>query len=205
MWTYEETKMNSRDWNKKHAEENGKNPNVSWGCQDYFLYAMEDGYIVSYTTGSLPTVEEEIYYKGRNHDFWLVEEKGVITFYRNENGNIKKVKEVYGTIVEDERIIWDGEGNHPLFGLSEFINYKIKHTKAPETKIETTKSETTESTLYEATSLFMSKADVRSYVLDNRDIYEGYIIRSLNNWDSDTIYRWEEKDNGKIIWKKEKV
>ena len=68
-----------------------------------------------------------------------------------------------------------------------------------------TKSETTETTLYEATSLFMSKADVRSYVLDNRDIYEGYIIRSLNNWDSDTIYRWKELDNGKIIWIKEKA
>lgn len=198
MWTYEETKMNLRDWNKKHAEENGKNPNVVWGCQDYFLYAMEDGYIVNYTTGSLPTVEEEIYYKGRNHDFWLVEEKGVITFYRNENGNIKKVKEVYGTIVEDERIIWDGEGNHPLFGFSEFTNYKIKHTKAP--KKETV--ETTKSTLIEYNGNFSSTEEVRSYILDNREDYKGYIVRSSNGWDGDILYLWKELDNGKIIWTK---
>lgn len=92
----------------------------------------------------------------------------------------------------------ENQGNYGYLKLEETT--EIENSKLVETK-----SETTESTLYEATSLFMSKADVRSYVLDNRDIYEGYIIRSLNNWDSDTIYRWEEKDNGKIIWRKEKA
>jgi hypothetical protein len=79
------------------------------------------------------------------------------------------------------------------------------YNEEPKQKTPVEKSETTKSTLYEATSLFMSKTDVRNFVLDNREIYEGYIIRSLNNWDNDTIYRWEEKDNGKIIWRKEKA
>lgn len=202
MWNYEETKMNLRDWNEKHALENGKNPKVCWGCQDYFLYAMEDGYIVRYTTGSAPTVEEEIYYKGRNHDFWLVEEKGVITFYKNENGNVKKVKEVFGTIVEDKRIRWDGEGNHPLFGYSEFMNYRIKHAEPPKQETLGEKSETTKSRLIEYNGNFNSTEEVRSYILDNREDYEGYIVRSSNGWDGDVLYLWKELDNGKIIWTK---
>lgn len=52
---------------------------------------------------------------------------------------------------------------------------------------------------------FESTEDVRNFVLDNRDEYDGYIVRSYNGWDSDTIYRWQELANGKIIWRKEKA
>jgi hypothetical protein len=128
-----------------------------------------------------------------------------------------------GTIYQNYKIvftekgaysIWSNKGEFVEVGaildmnklalISNIEDYK-EETKqeTPVEKSETTKS--TESTLYEATSLFMSKADVRNFVLDNREIYEGYIVRSLNCWDSDTIYRWEEKDNGKIIWRKEKA
>lgn len=52
---------------------------------------------------------------------------------------------------------------------------------------------------------FESTKDVRNFVLDNRDEWDGYIVRSNNCWDSDTIYRWQELANGKIIWRKEKA
>ena len=52
---------------------------------------------------------------------------------------------------------------------------------------------------------FKSTKDVRNFVLDNRDEWDGYIVRSNNCWDSDTIYRWQELANGKIIWRKEKA
>lgn len=35
--------------------------------------------------------------------------------------------------------------------------------------------------------------------------WDGYIVRSYNGWDSDTIYRWQKLANGKIIWRKEKA
>ena len=52
---------------------------------------------------------------------------------------------------------------------------------------------------------FRLTEDVRNFVIDNRDEYDGYIVRSYNGWDSDTIYRWQELANGKIIWRKEKA
>ena len=62
-----------------------------------------------------------------------------------------------------------------------------------------------DSTLVEYNGNFSSTAEVRGYVLDNRDEYEGYIVRSGNCWDGDTIYRWQELDKGRIIWRKTKA
>ncbi|MDY3769004.1 MAG: hypothetical protein SOZ83_05345 [Sphaerochaetaceae bacterium] len=46
--------------------------------------------------------------------------------------------------------------------------------------------------------------NIRNYILDNRDEYDGYIIRSNNCWDKDTTYLWQERANGEIIWRKQK-
>lgn len=62
-----------------------------------------------------------------------------------------------------------------------------------------------ENPIIEYNGNFSSTKEVRSYILDNMEVYEGYIVRSRNGWDSDIIYRWKELDNGKIIWIKEKA
>lgn len=62
-----------------------------------------------------------------------------------------------------------------------------------------------ENPIIEYNGNFSSTKEVRSYILDNMEVYEGYIVRSRNGWDSDTIYRWKKLDNGKIIWIKEKA
>lgn len=46
--------------------------------------------------------------------------------------------------------------------------------------------------------------NIRNYILDNRDEYDGYIVRSNNCWDKDITYLWQEKANGEIIWRKQK-
>lgn len=46
--------------------------------------------------------------------------------------------------------------------------------------------------------------NIRNYILDNRDEYDGYIVRSNNCWDKDIIYLWQEMANGEIIWRKQK-
>lgn len=193
--------MNAREFNRQHAIENGKNPDVFWGMQDYFLYAMENGRISSFTTGSLATVEEEIEAKGRDYDFWLVEKDGLISFYRKEKGKWIVVKTVRGRVVEDKEV------EEKLFGAIRFMNYVI--VKDEEKVSAPVKEEVKpESRLVEygcSSREFESTEDVRNFVLDNRDEYDGYIVRSNNNWDSDTIYRWQELANGKIIWRKEKA
>jgi hypothetical protein len=52
---------------------------------------------------------------------------------------------------------------------------------------------------------FNSTKEVREWILNNRDTVDGYIIRGYNAWDGNTIYRWQELNNGKIIWRKEKA
>lgn len=52
---------------------------------------------------------------------------------------------------------------------------------------------------------FDSTTQCRNYIIDNKEEWDGYIVRSYNGWDSDTIYRWQELANGKIIWRKEKA
>lgn len=156
-------------------------------------------------------VAKEIDYKDLNHDLWIVEENGTIQVWKRPRSNklsrdficCEMVEEKKGTIKATGETVQICVMAFDLYTVDFELDTKCVETK-PVEKSETTKS-TTETTLYEATSLFMSKADVRNFVLDNRDIYEGYIIRSLNNWDSDTIYRWEEKSNGKIIWHKTKA
>ena len=172
---------------------------------------LENGKLANY--GNIGNdVAKVIDSKDLNHDLWIVEENGTIQVWKRPQSNklsqgiirCEMVEEKKGTIKATGETIQICVMAFDLYTVDFELDTKSVKTKSVE-KSETTKSETTESTLYEATSPFLSKADVRNLVLDNRDIYEGYIIRSLNNWDSDTIYRWEEKDNGKIIWRKEKA
>lgn len=51
-------------------------------------------------------------------------------------------------------------------------------------------------------SEFDDTHNIRNYILDNRDEYDGYIVRSNNCWDKDIIYLWQERANGEIIWRK---
>lgn len=195
--------------------------NINWEKEGYKLYAMNDGYIMSFTMGSTESIEKEIMHKGtRDYDFWLVEKDGVIDFYTTKFDilapgceiEVTKVKTVKGKIVENGVVSFEGNEVNPFgaFGggvLISFKNYRIVREKEP--KVKMVEEETMpKSRLVEygcSSREFESTEDVRNFVLDNRDEYDGYIVRSYNGWDSDTIYRWQELANGKIIWRKEKA
>lgn len=173
-----------------------------FGWKEYRLFAMNDGYIKNFTTSSADcTIEQEIAYKGRSYDIWLVEKDHVITYYREESGKYVAFKQIKGTIVED-RIVEGDEASRPFDGnICSFQNWKIMKDKKEEPKQETKPI----STIIDFDGNYSNIAELKSYILDNREDYEGYRIRSRNNWDSDVIYRWQELDNGKIIWRKEKA
>ena len=183
------------------------------------MYAMNDGYIMSFTMGCSKSIEEEIEYKGTvDYDFWLVEKDGVIDFYTTKFDilapgceiEVTKVKTVKGKIVENGVVSFKDNEVSPfcVFGggiVIAFKNYRIVREKPVKILMEEAEPE---SRLVEygcSNREFKSTEDVRNFVLDNRDEYDGYIARSYNGWDSDTIYRWQELANGKIIWRKEKA
>ena len=191
--------------------------NINWEKEGYKLYAMNDGYIMSFTMGWSESIEEEIMYKGtRDYDFWLVEKDGVIDFYTTKFDilapgceiEVTKVKTAKGKIVENGVVSFEDNEVNP-FGADvafSFKNYRIVKEKEP---VKIVKEEAKpKSRLVEygcSNREFESTEDVRNFVIDNRDEYDGYIVRSYNGWDSDTIYRWQELANGKIIWRKEKA
>ena len=194
--------------------------NINWEKEGYKLYAMNDGYIMSFIMGCSESIEEEIMHKGtRDYDFWLVEKDGVIDFYTTKFDilapgceiEVTKVKTVKGKIVENGVVSFEDNEVNP-FGavggsaLFSFDNYRIVKEKEP---VKIVKEEAKpKSRLVEygcSNREFESTEDVRNFVIDNRDEYDGYIVRSYNGWDSDTIYRWQELANGKIIWRKEKA
>ena len=192
---------------------------IKWEKEGYKLYAMNDGYIMSFTMGCSKSIEEEIEYKGTvDYDFWLVEKDGVIDFYTTKFDilapgceiEVTKVKTVKGKIVENGVVSFKDNEVSPfgVFGggiVIAFKNYRIVREKPVKILMEEAEPE---SRLVEygcSNREFKSTEDVRNFVLDNRDEYDGYIVRSYNGWDSDTIYRWQELANGKIIWRKEKA
>ena len=194
--------------------------NINWEKEGYKLYAMNDGYIMSFTMGLSESIEEEIMYKGtRDYDFWLVEKDGVIDFYTTKFDilapgcviEVTKVKTVKGKIVENGVVSFEDNEVNPFGAVGggvaiSFKNYRIVKEKEP---VKIVKEEAKpKSRLVEygcSNREFESTEDVRNFVIDNRDEYDGYIVRSHNGWDSDTIYRWQELANGKIIWRKEKA
>ncbi len=192
---------------------------IKWEKEGYKLYAMNYGYIMSFTMGCSKSIEEEIEYKGTvDYDFWLVEKDGVIDFYTTKFDilapgceiEVTKVKTVKGKIVENGVVSFKDNEVSPfgVFGgdiVIAFKNYRIIREKPVKILMEEAEPE---SRLVEygcSNREFKSTEDVRNFVLDNRDEYDGYIVRSYNGWDSDTIYRWQELANGKIIWRKEKA
>ena len=192
---------------------------IKWEKEGYKLYAMNDGYIMSFTMGCSKSIEEEIEYKGTvDYDFWLVEKDGVIDFYTTKFDilapgceiEVTKVKTVKGKIVENGVVSFKDNEVSPfgVFGggiVIAFKNYRIVREKPVKILMEEAEPE---SRLVEygcSNREFESTEDVRNFILDNRDEYDGYIVRSNNGWDSDTIYRWQELANGKIIWRKEKA
>ena len=195
--------------------------NINWEKEGYKLYAMNDGYIVPFTMGSTESIEEEIMYKGtRDYDFWLVEKDGVIDFYTTKFDilapgceiEVTKVKTVKGKIVENGIVFLKKNEVNPFGaiggGVSPYIyNYRVvrENNLYKVEKVEETKPKSRFVEYGCSNREFESTEDVRNFVLDNRDEYDGYIVRSYNGWDSDTIYRWQELANGKIIWRKEKA
>ena len=190
---------------------------INWEKEGYKLYAMNDGYIMSFTMGWSESIEKGIMRKGnRYYDFWLVEKDGVIDFYTTKFDDsipgfeieVTKVKTVKGKIVENGVVSFEDNEVNP-FGADvafSFDNYRIVKEKEP---VKIVKEEAKpKSRLVEygcSNREFESTEDVKNFVIDNRDEYDGYIVRSYNGWDSDTIYRWQELANGKIIWRKEKA
>ena len=192
---------------------------IKWEKEGYKLYAMNDGYIMSFTMGCSKSIEEEIEYKGTvDYDFWLVEKDGVIDFYTTKFDDsipgfeieVTKVKTVKGKIVENGVVSFKDNEVNPFGAIGggeviSFKNYRIVREKPVKILMEEAEPE---SRLVEygcSNREFESTEDVRNFILDNRDEYDGYIVRSNNGWDSDTIYRWQELANGKIIWRKEKA
>ena len=158
------------------------------------------------------TVAEEIDYKDLNHDLWIVEENGTIQVWKRPQSNknlsqgiirCEMVEERKGSVVSTGKKEWFYNVEEPFYT----VNFELDTESVESTKVETKSVETTkpQSTLVEYNGNFSSTEEVRNYVLDNREDYEGYIVRSSNCWDSDTIYRWEEKDNSTIIWRKTKA
>ena len=197
--------------------------NISLEKEGYKLYAMDNGYIMPFSMRQGKSVEEVIAGMGsRSYDFWLIEKDGVIDFYTTKFDffapgleiEITKVKTIKGKIVKGDVVDFKYNEELPFGGLNcilgngnvfSFDNYRIVREKETEKvkKVEVPKSRLVE---YGCSNReFKSTEDVRNFVLDNRDEYDGYIARSYNGWDSDTIYRWQELANGKIIWRKEKA
>ena len=192
---------------------------INWEKEGYKLYAMNDGYIMSFTIGWSESIEKGIMRKGnRCYDFWLVEKDGVIDFYTTKFDDsipgfeieVTKVKTVKGKIVENGVVSFKDNEVNPFGAIGggeviSFKNYRIVREKPVKILMEEAEPE---SRLVEygcSNREFESTEDVRNFILDNRDEYDGYIVRSNNGWDSDTIYRWQELANGKIIWRKEKA
>lgn len=192
---------------------------INWEKEGYKLYAMNDGYIMSFTMGWSESIEKGIMRKGnRYYDFWLVEKDGVIDFYTTKFDDsipgfeieVTKVKTVKGKIVENGVVSFKDNEVNPFGAIGggeviSFKNYRIVREKPVKILMEEAEPG---SRLVEygcSNREFESTEDVRNFVIDNRDEYDGYIVRSYNGWDSDTIYRWQELANGKIIWRKEKA
>lgn len=194
---------------------------INWEKEGYKLYAMNDGYIMLFTMGCSEFIEEQIMFKGyRYYDFWLVEKDGVIDFYTTKFDilvpgckiEVTKVKTVKGKIVENGVVSFEDNEENPFGAVGggvaiSFKNYRIVKEKPVKILMGDEKAERESRLVEYGCSLmgFRSTEDVRNFVLDNRDEYDGYIVRSYNGWDSDTIYRWQELANGKIIWRKEKA
>lgn len=113
--------------------------------EGYKLYAMNDGYIMSFTMGGDESIENEIKYKGyRYYDFWLVEKDGVIDFYTTKFDilvpgckiEVTKVETVKGKIVENGVVSFADNEVNP-FGavgggvVNSFKNYRIVKEKEP--------------------------------------------------------------------------
>lgn len=126
-----------------------------------------------------------------------------------------------GTIYQNYKITFDEKGRYEIrsktgafvesgaildMNILALISNIEEYKEEPKQETFVEKSEPDfENPIIEYNGNFSSTKEVRSYILDNMEVYEGYIVRSRNGWDSDTIYRWKELDNGKIIWIKEKA
>ena len=119
--------------------------NINWEKEGYKLYAMNYGYIMSFTMGRSESIENEIKYKGnRYYDFWLVEKDGVIDFYTTKfdilvSGfkiEVTKVKTVKGKIVENGVVSFEDNEENPFGAVGggvaiSFKNYRIVKEKEP--------------------------------------------------------------------------
>ena len=119
--------------------------NINWEKEGYKLYAMNYGYIMSFTMGRSESIENEIKYKGnRYYDFWLVEKDGVIDFYTTKFDffvpgikiEVTKVKTVKGKIVENGVVSFEDNEENPFGAVGggvaiSFKNYRIVKEKEP--------------------------------------------------------------------------
>lgn len=178
----------------------------------YNLYkVMQDGKLAKVPTLSTVdcTIAEEIDYKDLNHNLWVVEENGTLQLWRRPHSNKSTNEFVSCELVEEKKGTVKATGEHIQIGVCAYdlytVDFAIDTECVKSTAVDLPVARKADSTLVEYDGNFSSTAEVRGYVLDNRDEYEGYIVRSNNCWDGDTIYRWQELDNGRIIWRKTKA
>lgn len=174
--------------------------------KDYKLYRVyKDGNLENFIIGSSETIEKEINAKDIRTGTWLADFGTHIDVYeRIENeGEIKKVKTIKGKIVIKNEMGVRGNGTVRYVAYELITDEKITPIEPVVSEYRLKSVESVESSYLEFNGDFKSTKEIREYIIDNRELYDGYVVRSKNNWNEDVYYTWKESGDN-IIWIKSK-